>query len=58
MSRYDLFRNFLNFIAMNYEVTGANMNNYSGDIEIRGKKNGQEIKITVELKEEEEKKDD
>lgn len=57
MSKYEVFQFLLDFVAAQYEVTDADMNNYADAIEIHGKKAGQEIKITVELKEEE-KKDD
>lgn len=57
MSKYEVFQYLLDFLAAKYEITDADMNNYCGEIEITGEKNGQTIKITVELKEEE-KKDD
>lgn len=57
MSKYEVFQYLLDFVAARYEITDADMNNYCGEIEIYGKREGKEIKITVELKEEE-KKDD
>ena len=57
MKKYDVFQFLLDFVAENYQVTDADMNNYCEAIEIHGKMNGQTIKITAELKEEE-KKDD
>ena len=57
MSKYEVFQYLLDFVASQFTVTDADMNNYCGEIEITGEKNGQKIKITVELKEEE-KKDD
>ena len=57
MNKYEVFQLLLDFVAARYEVTDADMNNYAGEIEIYGKKDGKEIKITVELNEEE-KKDD
>ena len=57
MRKYEVFQYLLDFVAAKYEITDADMNNYAGEIEISGKKAGQEIKITVELKEEENKND-
>lgn len=57
MSKYEVFKALLEFVADEYTVTDADMNNYCGEIEICGEKDGQTIKITAELKEEE-KKDD
>ena len=57
MGKYEVFQYLLDFVASQFTVTDADMNNYCGAMEICGKKDGQEIKITVELKEEE-KKDD
>lgn len=57
MGKYEVFQYLLDFVSAQYEVTDADMNNYCDEIEITGKKDGQTIKITVELNEEE-KKDD
>ena len=57
MGKYEVFQYLLDFVASQFTVTDADMNNYAGEMEICGKNNGQEIKITVEIKKEE-KKDD
>lgn len=54
MSKYGVFQFLLDFVAAQYTVTDADMNNYCGEIEIAGEKDGQKIKITVELEEVEE----
>lgn len=57
MNKYEVFQYLLDFVAAQFTVTDADMNNYCGEIEICGEKDGQTIKITVRLNEEE-KKDD
>jgi hypothetical protein len=57
MNRYEVFQYLLDFVAVKYEVTDADMNNYCGEMQICGKQDGQTIEITVKLKKEE-KKDD
>ncbi len=52
MEKFEVFQRLLDFVADQYEVTDADMSNYCGEMEICGKKNGQTIKITVELNEE------
>lgn len=50
--RYYIFRKLLDFVADNWEVTDADMNNYVHEIEITGKADdGSTITIKVELKE-------
>ena len=57
MSKYEVFKALLDFVAEEFEVTDADMNNYCGEIEISGKANGKIIKIKASITEEE-KKDD
>ena len=48
--RYYLFSKLLSFVNDDYEVTDADMNNYSGEIEISGKdEEGNTITIKVRL---------
>lgn len=50
--RYYIFRKLLDLVADDWEVTDADMNNFSDDIEITGKANdGSTITIRVKLKE-------
>ena len=51
MRKFDVFQYLLYFVSESYEVTDADMNSYRGGIEIAGEKDGQKIKITVELEE-------
>ena len=52
MNKYFVFRKLIDFVADYCEVTDADMNNYSGDIEITGTEDdGSTIKIKVTLKE-------
>ena len=52
MNKYYVFRELLDFVAKHCDVTDADMNNYSGDIEIHGtEEDGSTIKITVRLTE-------
>ena len=52
MNKYFVFRKLIDFVADYCEVTDADMNNYSGDIEITGtEEDGSTIKIKVTLKE-------
>ena len=53
MDKYFVFRHLLNFVAVNGDVTDADMNNYAGNIEIVGTdpKDGSTITIKVEMKE-------
>lgn len=57
MGKYEVFQYLLDFVASQFTVTDADMNNYCGEMEIFGKTSGHTIKIKVAL-EEEEKKDD
>ena len=57
MGKYEVFQYLLDFVASQFTVTDADMNNYCGEMEICGKTSGHTIKIKVAL-EEEEKKDD
>ena len=55
MNKYFIFRELLNFVADHADVTDADMNNYSGEIEITGTDDdGSTITIKVALKEAEE----
>ena len=52
INKYFVFRKLIDFVADNCEVIDADMNNYSGDIEITGTDDdGSTIKIKVTLKE-------
>ena len=52
MNKYFVFRKLIDFVADYCEVTDADMNNYSGDIEITGTEDdGSTIKIKVTLME-------
>ena len=52
LNKYFVFRKLIDFVADYCEVTDADMNNYSGDIEITGTDDdGSSIKITVRLTE-------
>lgn len=52
LNKYFVFRNLIDFVADYCEVTDADMNNYSGDIEITGTEDdGSTIKIRVTLME-------
>ena len=52
MDKYSVFRHMLDFVADNYDVTGADMCNYSGDTEITGTDvDGSSITINVKMKE-------
>ena len=54
MGKYEVFKALLEFVADEFEVTDADMNNYCGEIEICGKMGRHTIKITVRLDEEKE----
>ena len=55
MNKYFVFRELLNFVTDHADVTDADMNNYSGEIEITGTDDdGSTITIKVALKEAEE----
>ena len=52
LNKYFVFRKLIDFVADYCEVTDADMNNYSGDIEITGTDDdGSTIKITVRITE-------
>ena len=52
MDKYYAFRKLMDFVTDGYEVVDADMNNYSGDIEITGKdETGATITIRVTMKE-------
>lgn len=52
LNKYFVFRKLIDFVADYCEVTDADMNNYSGDIEITGTDDdGSTIKIKVTLME-------
>jgi len=52
LNKYFVFRKLIDFVADYCEVTDADMNNYSGDIEITGTDDdGSTIKIRVTLME-------
>lgn len=52
LNKYFVFRKLIDFVADYCEVTDADMNNYSGDIEITGTDDdGSTIKIKVTLEE-------
>lgn len=54
MNKFDAFQKLLAFVNDEYEVEDADMNNYAGDIEIKGKdETGATITITVRMTEEE-----
>ena len=57
MGKYEVFQYLLDFVAGEFEVTDADLNNYCGEIEIAGKANGKVIKIKASIIDEEEKKD-
>ena len=53
MNKYFVFRKLIDFVADHCDVTDADMNNYSGDIEITGMdyEDGSTMTIKVTLKE-------
>lgn len=52
MDRYLIFRALLDFVADNFVVTDADMNNYAGEIEIEGTTaDGSSVSIRVNMKE-------
>ena len=52
MDKYSVFRYLIDFVADNYDVTDADMNNYAGDIEITGTaEDGSTITINVSMRE-------
>ena len=53
MNKYYVFRKLIDFVADYMDVTDADMNNYSGDIEITGidYEDGSTMTIKVTLKE-------
>lgn len=52
MDKYSVFRHLIDFVADDYDVTDAIMNNYAGDIEISGTaEDGSTITISVSMKE-------
>ena len=52
MDKYFVFRSILDFLADEYEIVDADMNNYAGAIEITGKDgNGNTITVKVEMTE-------
>ena len=52
MDKYFVFRHLIDFVADNYYVTDADMNNYAGDIEITGTdEDGYTITINISIKE-------
>ena len=53
MNKYYVFRKLIDFVADHCDVTDADMNNYSGDIEITGMdyEDGSTMTIKVTLKE-------
>ena len=52
LNKYFVFRELLNFVADHADVTDADMNNYSGEIDITGTdEDGSTIRIKVLLKE-------
>jgi hypothetical protein len=54
MNKFDAFQKLLAFVNDEYEVEDADMNNYAGDIVIKGKdETGATITITVRMTEEE-----
>ena len=53
MKKYCIFRDLLDFMSDHAMVVDADMNNYSGDIEIIGETEGQTITIKVSITEEE-----
>ena len=54
MNKFYAFKKLLDFVNDEYEVVDADMNNYAGDIEIKGKdETGATITITVRMTEEE-----
>ena len=59
MEKFWVFRKLIDFVADYCEVTDADMNNYSGDIEIHGTDDdGSTIKITVRITEAKEEETD
>lgn len=55
MNKYFVFRKLIDFVADYCDVTDADMNNYSGEIEISGTdEDGSTITIRVKIKEAEE----
>lgn len=57
MNKYFVFRKLLDFMADHAEVTGADMNYYSGGMRITGEDDEHIITIDISLKDKEEKKD-
>lgn len=53
MEKYWVFRQLLDFVADHAEVVDADMSNYSGNMEIIGEADGQTIRITAHITEEE-----
>ena len=52
MNKFFVFSKLLDFVAENYDVTDADMNNYAGDIELAGEDgDGSTIKIKVHIEE-------
>lgn len=52
MNKFFVFSKMLDFVATHYDVTDADMNNYSGDIEITGtEEDGSTINIKVRITE-------
>lgn len=58
MGKYEVFRYLLDFVAGEFEVTDADLNNYCGEIEIAGKANGKIIKTKASIIDEEENEND
>lgn len=51
MDKYYVFRHLIDFVADNYDVTDADLNNYIGDIAITGTADdGSIITINVSMK--------
>ena len=48
-NRYSIFKKLMDMVVKDYDITGANLNNYSGDIEISGNDGKNTIKIVVTL---------
>ena len=57
MDRYKLFQKLLTILADDAEIINAKMKNYSDNIEIVCKADGQEIEVNVKFKNTEEKAD-
>ena len=58
MDKFWAFRRMLDFLADYADVTDADMNYYDGCMKICGKNDGQEITITITIKDMEENKND